>query len=76
MTFFFFIQRKSSKAGTHKIIGIYSTEAGNLTLAVSTVLMLQWNKNSRASQVLDTAIPGGKVLKCFNAYMQTAVNPV
>lgn len=38
--------------------------------------MLQWNKNSRASQVLDTAISGGEVLKCFNAYMQTAVNPV
>lgn len=57
----YFLQRKSSKAGTHKIIRIYSTEVGNLTLAISTVLMLQWNKNSRASQVLDTAIPGGKV---------------
>lgn len=86
-----FLQRKSSKLGTFKLTEIYSTEhysstlmiykekAGKLvTFAISTVLMLQWHKkNSGASQVLDTAVPGGKI--CFkirfNTYMQTVVNP-
>lgn len=58
---------------------IYKEKAGKLvTFAISTVLMLQWHKkNSGASEVLDTAIPGGKI--CFkirfNTYIQTVVNP-